>query len=342
MAGPAYAWGLHVGDLNVDVLLQLPAWPRPGEEVWLRHWHWSPGGSATNAALLLARWGWPTQLLARLGNDLWGQALVARLQAFPHLNLDLLQRDDRLPTGVVFVLVDETGERTFLTQRGANQELEMRSQVLDAVAQGVYLHITGFNALAPRPRETTQALMERARSQGMPVVLDVGTYPAQHAREVLLGWLPQTTVLSLTLTEARLLLNVPGASPDELVARLAQRVPVVALRMGQQGALLAWAGGVQAYPPLPLETVDTTGAGDAFTAGLLLGTRLGLPWEARGWLAHLLGALATTVLGAGPHLPGPEAWERHWPQLQAYLPREVARALTPERIGLPTAPGAQH
>ncbi len=320
---PAPGPGLHVGDLNVDVLMVLPHWPQPGHEVLLRDLRWAPGGSGANTAMLLARWGHPVRLLARIGKDLWGQALRERLASLSHLDLHWLQTDPEHPTGMVFVLVDVRGERTFLTQRGANAYLEVPSSEALFHPPPAYLHITGFNALAPRQRHTTEALLAEAEYRGIPIVLDVGTYPALQARRVLRSWLHRVTMLSLTLEEARRLLAREDTAPRVLLDTLAAQIPVVALRMGDQGAYLAWRGRVYRYPLLPIRTIDTTGAGDAFTAGLLLGWRWGLSGEATGWLAHLLGALATTVVGAGPHLPGPEALHAHWPALKDHVPEGI-------------------
>ncbi len=319
---PPAAPGLHVGDLNVDILLHLPRWPRPGEELHLEGLSWSPGGSATNAAVLMARWGHPTRLVARLGRDRWGHEVKNVLAALPGLDLSGLQEDHEHPTGTVFVLVDPSGERTFLTQRGANAFLKVPHPEAFFHPLPAYLHGTGFNALAPAQRAATEALMTVARRQGVPIVLDVGIYPAQHARDVLKSWLAHVTMLSLTYDEAQELLQKEEA-PEALLETLAETIPVVALRMGRQGAWLAWMGQKVRLPPLPVAPVDTTGAGDAFTAGLLLGWRWGLSGEATGWLAHLLGALATTVVGAGPVLPGPEVLQTHWPALEDHVPKSV-------------------
>ncbi len=332
---PATRPGLHLGDLNVDVVLSLPAWPSPGEEEHLRAWHWTPGGSAANAAVLLARWGMPVRLLARVGRDLWARALRTRLAAFPQLDLTLLQEDPEHPTGMVFVLVAPDGERAFLTARGANDHLTRPPQGLGTPAPA-YLHVTGFSALAPGPRAVAEALMDAAVHAGLPVVLDIGTFPARTCRAVLTAWLERSTVVSLTRQEARDLLALPEAPDEALLDALQDRVPVVALRLGRQGAWLAWGNQRHRYPTLPVASVDTTGAGDAFTAGLLLGWRLGLSPRTAGWLAHLLGALATTVLGAGTALPGPDALRRAWPRLSPFLDPEDRQALA-AGLGLGTS-----
>lgn len=79
---------------------------------------------------------------------------------------------------------------------------------------------------------------------------------------------------------------------------------MIGLKFGKQGCLIASSEGFQRLPGLEVPTVDTTGAGDAFCAGLLYGQWAGLGLGESGLLANLLGALATTVWGSGPALPG--------------------------------------
>ncbi len=315
--------GLHLGDINVDVFLRLPRWPHPGHEVMLEKATWCPGGSATNTALTLARWGQRVRLLARLGRDPWGRALRKRLSTVPFLDLSLLQEDPERPTGTVFVLVDPQGERTFLTHRAANDGLETPNWERAFPSPPPYLHVTGFSGLTPGPRRVVETFLERFPQ--VPLALDVALYPAQHATEVVRLWAQRATLLSLTVEEARLVLKAPHEPPETLLYRLTQWAPIVALRMGREGAWLAWHGEIHHFPPLPIRPQDTTGAGDAFTAGLILGWLQGWEGETTGWLAHLLGALATTVTGAGDALPAPahvHAWlQRHPENIPAHLRR---------------------
>ncbi len=319
--------GLHVGDINVDVLLQLPTWPHPGHEVMLKGVEWHPGGSATNTALTVARWGFPVRLVARLGQGPWGRILLERLKRIPCLDTTWLQQDPKRSTGTVFVLVDAKGERTFLTHRGANDNLAPPRWENLFTPSPAYVHLTGFSALAPGPRRVAETLLSWAQNRAVAVALDVALYPAQHAASVLRQWARRTTLLSLTVEEARLLLDAPSASPESLLRRLTRWASIVALRMGQQGAWLAWHEETHRFPPLPLSPRDATGAGDAFTAGLLVGWRLGWDGLRSGWLAHLMGALTTTVIGAGDVLPDPDR-VRRWMQKHAHLvPTEVLEGI---------------
>jgi sugar/nucleoside kinase (ribokinase family) len=98
---------------------------------------------------------------------------------------------------------------------------------------------------------------------------------------------------------------VGTGDPDlACAALLAHGVNVVGLKLGNEGCQVAWDGQQALLPGWKVSTVDTTGAGDAFCAGMIYGLLLGLSLPACGLLANTLGALATTVWGGGPALPG--------------------------------------
>jgi ribokinase len=114
---------------------------------------------------------------------------------------------------------------------------------------------------------------------------------------------PRLSSCVLGPEEAQALTGV--ASPEGAAAALVEvGVQTVGLKLGAQGCLLANAAGVHAVPPFEATVVDTTGAGDAFSAGLIFGRLRNLPLSASGTLANALGSLATRVWGAGPVLPG--------------------------------------
>ena len=318
--------GLHLGDATVDLTVRLPRLPQPGEEVMMHGWRAEAGGSAANTAIVVARWGVQARLLARLGQDLWGRFWRQRLDAIPHLDLTFLQTDPERPTGLVLALVDASGERTFVTHRGAN--IALKPPDLNAFFQPrpAYLHLTGYSALEGPHQATAQRMLAEAQARGVPVVLDVPPLEDEGAARRLRAWLRQVHILSLGVEAARWLFG-PSASEEALLARLQGQVPIVALRLGPRGAYVAWAGARLRLPGLPMDPVDTTGAGDAFTAGLILGWLWRWPPPRAAWFAHLLGAVATTREGAGPALPGPADLRPWLSRLSAYLPPDLPAAL---------------
>ena len=228
-----------------------------------------PGGSAATQAIWLARASLGVDFVGRVGAaDHWAQsALFAREGVTPHL-----AADPRHETGRLIALVDPSGERSFLTDRGANDALEP-SDAPDALIAGAdHIHISGYAFFAESPRATAIGVIRRAG--GRPVSVDPGS--AGFLREVgaaaFLDWIAGAAVLFPNAEEAETL----AGSADPVVQRavLTRRFPLVVVKRGAAGAEV-WRGAEIFHAPAPAaKVVDTTGAGDAFAAAFLA-ARLG-------------------------------------------------------------------
>ncbi|MBL8058957.1 MAG: carbohydrate kinase family protein [Anaerolineales bacterium] len=291
-----------LGDLNIDALLAIPAYPAPGGDALATRSGVQPGGSAANTALLLARLGQPSRLLACAGRDAWAEpALRALAQA--GVDTQAVQSHPSAPTGLFFIPVTPDGERTMFGLRGANAQLDP-SGVEPALAGAAWLHLSGYALLEAPQREAALRALALARARGLPISVDVGRFPALQQPELVRGLLPGLAMVILDLPAARALVG-PASGPAEAAEALVRAgVGLAALTLGAQGAYLRAGAQTASQPAYPVDVVDTTGAGDAFSAGLILAQRRGLSLPAAGALAAALGALAASVWGAGPALPG--------------------------------------
>jgi ribokinase len=255
---------LVVGDVNVDVVAVLRGTPAPGSDrpATIRT---RGGGAGANVAFHLARAGLPVTLVGCVGDDPAGTGLVRDLaDAGVSAAVRVVQGE---ATGTIVSLVDVGGQRSMLADRGAN--LALRPEDLPPMAPGAHLHVSGYTLLDVAPRRAGLAALAAARAAGCTVSVD----PASTGPLAASGpdrWLADTdgaTVLLPNADEARLL---SGCRDVERAARLlAERHEVVAVSLGAEGALWA-AGELLVHRPAQGTTVvDTTGAGDAFTAGLL-------------------------------------------------------------------------
>lgn len=223
------------------------------------------GGAGANVAAHLARLGVPVTLVGCIGDDAAGAGLTAELRA---AGVDLALRTvPGTATGTIVSLVEPGGQRSMLADRGAN--LALRPDDVPAPVPGGHLHLSGYTLLDDGPRAAGLAALAAAAAAGCTVSLD----PASTGPLIRYGvdrWLADTAAATLLLPnadEARLL---TGCSDVADAARtLAGRHRVVAVSLGADGAL--WASGdvLVHRPAHPTEVVDTTGAGDAFAAGLL-------------------------------------------------------------------------
>jgi ribokinase len=228
------------------------------------------GGAGANVAVHLARLGVPVVLAGCIGNDPAGRALAAELaDAGVRAALRVV---DGVPTGTIVSLVEPGGQRSMLADRGAN--LHLRPGDVPTPAPGGHLHLSGYTLLDPGSRAAGLAALESAVAAGCTVSLDPASiWPL--ARYGVQRWLADTAAATLLLPnadEARLLTGC--ADVGDAARALARRHPVVAVSLGADGALWATGDDLVHRPAHPTEVVDTTGAGDAFAAGLLA-SRLG-------------------------------------------------------------------
>lgn len=253
-----------VGDVATDVVVVLAGEPAPGSDrpASIRS---RGGGAGANVAVHLAALGVPVTLVGCVGEDAAAAGHRAELDS-AGVRLALRTVAGAV-TGTVVSLVEPGGQRSMLADRGANLALEPGD--LPPLPPGGHLHLSGYTLLDPGPRAAGLAALERAAAAGCTISVDpASTGPL--GRYGVGRWLEDTapaTVLLPNADEARLLTGC--ADVADAARALALRHAVVAVSLGAEGAL--WASGdvLVHRPAHPADVVDTTGAGDAFAAGLL-------------------------------------------------------------------------
>ena len=318
---------LLMGDINVDTTMTIHKYPKLGGDALANQISTQPGGAIVNSSASLAGLGESVGLLASTGQDAWAEMVLAPLEA---LGVDI-SRVVRLPdatTGLIFLPI-VNGERTMFSYRGAN-ELFHPDWVTSQTLQGIdLLHLSGYALLTQPYRDAVKKAVRLAREEDIPISLDMALEPVLQHREEFRRLLPDLAVCILGQEEAEALVggNSPDACADLL---LAAGVELVGLKLGRQGALLATGKGKRQFPIFQVDTVDTTGAGDSFSSGLIYAYHHKLDLETAGTLASALGALATTVYGGGLDLD----WR---PRLKAFLQERID---TPAAVSFGAGPKA--
>ena len=293
-----------LGDINVDVLARVPFYPPPGGDSLAEGVDVRAGGSAANTAVVLSKFGLEVSVVGRVGKDVLADYALSDLRE-AGVDLSLVQRDAEAMTGLILAAVTPDGERTFFSCRGANARTALQSGDERRIKDARVLHVSGYALVESPQREAAFRAIEVARQSGVPVSLDLGVEITTTAREDIVKILSVVSMIFPNRAVAKWLTGKEGAR-ESLEVLLGLGPGVVGLKLRDQGCLMGSASGVFPVPAFGVDPVDDTGAGDSFDAGLILGRIGGLSLRESALLANVLGALATTVTGAGSALPGPQ------------------------------------
>lgn len=290
-----------LGDVNLDLIAHLPRFPNPGQDVLVNSVEVHCGGSAANTAAALSRLGLRARLIGRVGQEPMALMALNCLKKVGVL-LSEVQSDPTHTTGLIYIIVTPDGERTMLSDRGANV-LTNPDEIRDTpFRQARFFHLSGYALLVEPQRRAALRALDMAREYRLTTSLDPGLMLCETAPGDVQRLLPELDILMPTLAEAQAL---TGHSSPEACARDLERhcSTALAIKLGQDGCLLAADGGMVRLPAFAIQAQDTTGAGDAFDAGLIAGHLAGLDWVSAALLGNACGAVAASRVGAGDRPP---------------------------------------
>ncbi len=254
-----------VGDVGIDVLTrpQMPV-VHGGEAT--AHISLVPGGAGGNTAAWLAAHDVDVSLIARIGDDHAGVAARASLQSAGVRCVFAV--DEALPTCVVVVLVDPSGQRSMLSDRGASAAFRAEDVRLDVAARSTagdaipHLHLSGYVLFDAGSRAGGLAALAGAQARGWTTSVDPQTAElvAEVGAATFLDWVRGVDLLLPNEIEAEAL-----GGPEAILAAVGQ----VVVTYGADGARWFAVDREERAAASAVECIDSTGAGDAFNAGLL-------------------------------------------------------------------------
>ena len=257
------------------------------------------GGAAGNVASWLTRTDAKATIVAHVGDDPAGSALVSEFDALGvhHENLIV----EKAHSGVVVVLVDPTGERTMFPDNGANSGLHLNDLPDLKPFNAVYL--SGYSPLDPQSRPGVLTMITKIRDARIPIYFDpasVGGMMEVNLAEVK-SWILLMDILLLNEEEA---MYLTGESEiEKALELLLQDCPVVVIKRGAAGAIGCARGSTPvSVSALPANVVDTTGAGDSFAAGFIAQYALTKNMELSLQLGAKVAAHCVAIVGARPRV----------------------------------------
>ena len=285
-----------IGSINTDFVLRTPHIPGPGETVLGSDLLTIPGGKGANQAVAAARLGGLVHMVGRVGDDPFGAGLREGLAA-NGVNVDHVSVTPGVASGCATILVDRRGENSIVVSPGSNARLTAedvgRAERLIRAASVVVMQLEV-------PPATVRHAVALCRRLGVRTILDPAPVPPKGLPRALYA----VGVLTPNEHEGAQLTGQRDAA-KMAAALLSRGASTVVLKLGAKGALIAeGARPPQVVRPFRVRAVDTTAAGDAFTAALAVGLSEGMALDRAVRFANAAGALCCTRVGAQPALPG--------------------------------------
>jgi ribokinase len=287
-----------IGSSNTDMVIRSKKLPAPGETILGGTFLMNPGGKGANQAVAAARLGGNVTFVTKTGNDIFGSEA---LQLFNKegINTGYSITDNKNPSGVALINVDENGENCIVVASGSNGTLtpeDIDNEIFTSNTDDLFLMQLEI------PLETVIYSAKRAADNGNKVILNPA--PALNLPDELFRCL---YLITPNETEAELLtgIKVTDTGTAEKASRVLMNKGVqnVIITMGRSGAFLSTGTVSKVIPGIPVKAIDTTAAGDVFNGAVAVAVAEGKGLEEAIVFANKAAAISVTRMGAQASAP---------------------------------------
>lgn len=297
---------LTMGGITADITVFPETEPKSGTDVPASI-EVHPGGVASNFAFWCSLFGQDAGLICGVGEDALADIALSGLN---DAGVSIFGKSHgNLRTGCVVNLVDASGEKFFITQRGADEAIPPEIITEELIAGAKWLHIGGYAFYSDVSRPAAEKAIQLALAGGVPISIDPSSwYPLkEYGVSRFLSEAGGCALLIPNYDEGMTL--VGRKSPCEMALDLLSYAPHVVVKLGRDGCVIAKEGYVRVCPTETVENpVDTTGAGDSFNAAFVSEfLRSGDMWSAA-CIANALAGKVVTIVGARPDVSTARAW----------------------------------
>src|SRR5690606_4721159 len=288
---------LVVGDATVDQMYFVEDFFEPGTEVSAYRSTLEPGGSGGTVATVLARLGNEVRIATRVGTDPFADVALRNVAA-SGVRLGLVQRDPRLQTSSVTLLVTPDGQRTMISSAGASRDLDPAALSATDVSSADALVMSAYSLVAGRQQQYAFESLALARAARLTTFVDLGTGAVNALGSRLIDHVRGIDYLLMNEHE---LYEVTGLSTISAAVLHLRSVGIdnIVVKVGENGSILFTpdlSELVEAHPVAGV--VDSTGAGDYYTAAFAHAVMDGYDLLTAARMANVAGAFNTTGVGA--------------------------------------------
>lgn len=285
-----------VGSINMDIILSAQRIPDVGENLLGTEYSYAHGGKGANQATALARLGAKVKMVGKVAQDDNGKSLVANLQKN---NIDASGvSTSGTSTGLAAILIDGDGKNRIIVYEGANAEIDPQEAVA-SVGEDIDLLLVQFETA----EEVVTSVVNHAISHNIPVVVDCGP-----AKNFSLEKMQGATIVSPNESETKALTGILPVDEDTILEASKMlmsrsKAKYIVLKLGERGCSIWDGNNLTLLPANKSKVVDTTAAGDCFTAAMALEyVKTGDIYSACK-LGNKAGAIAVSRMGAADSMP---------------------------------------
>ncbi|MGQ8337074.1 adenosine kinase [Sunxiuqinia sp. A32] len=249
------------------------------------------GGSAANTARAIAEAGGQCGYLGKISDDEYGRFFK---EQFEKIGISNHLYYSCTPTGNATALISPDAERTFGTFLGAASELTA-DEISDEIFENYrILHIEGYLVFN---EDLIEGILKKAKSKGLLVSIDMASFNVVEAKLDFLKRIVKEYV-DIVFANEEEAKSFTGLEPMQAVAEIAKQCRIAVVKIGKEGSLIQSAEQFLKVKTPQVKSVDTTGAGDVYAAGFLLGLTKGFSLESCGVLGSLMASKVIQVFGA--------------------------------------------
>lgn len=285
-----------MGSINMDFIMSMEKMPECGENIVGNTYSYACGGKGANQATALKKLGADVRMIGKVANDSNGALLIDNLKS-AGVNIDDISTDGDV-TGLAVIMLDGEGKNRIVVYEGANAQIDPET-ASNAIDNSLNLLLVQFET----NEEAVISTVNKAIKENVLTVVDCG--PAKNfALEKMQG----VTVITPNESETKAL---TGISPDNEESILSaskileerSKAKYVVLKLGSRGCSVWDCKSLKILPPYPSNVVDTTAAGDCFTAAMALELAVGSDIYQACDMGNKAGSIAVSRLGADSSMP---------------------------------------
>lgn len=290
---------LVIGSLNMDFVIEVNKMPLPGETILGKNFTLIPGGKGANQAYAIGKLGANVSMLGVVGNDEYGKKLLENLNSV-NVNTNNIIKLEDIHTGCAFINVDKNGENSIVVVSGANGKITK-----ETIDNNINL-IEKADIIVMQleiPLEVVEYASKLAKQKGKLVILDPAPARPNLSEELL----SNIDIIKPNETEIQILSGMEAKTNEEIIraarSLIEKGVDTVIVTLGDKGSILVTKELEKSFDSFNVEVVDTTAAGDSFTAALAKSLLEGKNIEEAIKFGHLVSSIVVTKKGAQTSIP---------------------------------------